>query len=315
MTKRFALLAIITALIAITVSKRILAGPVYIAVGDSSAFGKTDRTRNPSNGNRGYVSIFANHLGNKYYGGATPRVANFAIDGETSKSFFSGKVSDRASDDGVFHNTNYASYAPNYPSQNAMLLSRVSSELAQGNTIAAVTVQLGANDLFKVGEADGFLSKSPTEQRATVAEAISQYQQLYTQVLGEIRAILPNTALYVLGYTNPYAATPEHPFYAIADEAVQAVNMVSEGLANYFDAHYVDVYSAFLGHEADWTLITSGDYNVHPNDEGYRVIGEQLILASVPEPPSVVLLGVGIILAMGVIQLRRLRLYRVACTA
>lgn len=29
------------------------AGPIYVAIGDSSAFGETDRTRNPSNGTAG----------------------------------------------------------------------------------------------------------------------------------------------------------------------------------------------------------------------------------------------------------------------
>jgi lysophospholipase L1-like esterase len=311
-TKRFALLAAIAGLIAAATTARSSAEPVYIAIGDSSAFGETDRTHNPSNGNRGYVSMFANYLGQKYYGGNTPIVANFAIDGETSKSFFSGKVSDRASDDGVFHNTNYARYAPNYPSQNTMLLNRVTSELARGNTIAAITVQVGANDLFKVGEADGFTSKSATEQRAIVTSAITQYQQMYAQLLGEIRSILPNTALYVLGYANPFAATPEHPFHALAAEAVQGVDQVSKGLANYFGASYVDVYSAFLGHEADWTLIKSGNYNVHPNDQGYRVIGEKLILASAPEPSSIVLIGVGIFLALGACRMRRDRARLVA---
>ena len=48
------------------------AEPIYLALGDSSGFGETNRTRNPSNGDRGYVSPFADYLAGVY--GTRPTV-------------------------------------------------------------------------------------------------------------------------------------------------------------------------------------------------------------------------------------------------
>ena len=89
---------------------RSAAGPIYLALGDSSAFGETDRTRNPSDGDRGYVSRFADHLARRY--GVRPQVLNLALNGETTASWQTG--TGRASSDGHLLNTNYS--AP-YPAQ------------------------------------------------------------------------------------------------------------------------------------------------------------------------------------------------------
>jgi len=44
---------------ALSMHGRASADWVYLALGDSSAYGETNRTRNPSNGDRGYVKPFA----------------------------------------------------------------------------------------------------------------------------------------------------------------------------------------------------------------------------------------------------------------
>src|SRR6188768_4089476 len=85
---------------------RAAADNIYLAVGDSSAFGETNRTQNPSNGDRGYVAPFADFLAGQN-GGVRPTVINTAINGETTTSFFSGLVSDRDSLDGIFLNSRY----------------------------------------------------------------------------------------------------------------------------------------------------------------------------------------------------------------
>src|SRR5690242_8917127 len=65
------------------------ASMTYLALGDSVAFGETDFTHNPSNGDRGYVSLFADSLATQN-GGVRPNVVNLAIEGETTTSFSSG---------------------------------------------------------------------------------------------------------------------------------------------------------------------------------------------------------------------------------
>ena len=65
--------------------------------------------------------------------------------------------------------------------------------------------------------------------------------------------------------------------------------------AKAFGDRYVDTYTPFLGHEAQYTYIASSgtQYNVHPNALGYAVIANAM--HPVPEPSTVVVLGAGVI--------------------
>lgn len=277
------------------------AGPIYLALGDSSAFGETDRTRNPSNGDRGYVAAFADHLGTRL--GQRPTVVNLAIDGETTASFTSG--TGRSSDDGHLHNTHYG---PPYRTQRDTMRSELAAAAAAGNPIGTVTVQLGANDLFVVAEAAGFLDKTPAEQQAAVGQAIAALARNYAGILTELRAALPAAEMYLIGYHNPYGSSPEHPFYPLSDPAVQAVNQVVAGLAPNFGATYVDFYSVISGREKELTLIDDGTYNVHLNDAGYAVAAQELIRtssAATPEPGTLTLFAVACVGAAGFRRLTR----------
>ena len=78
---RTATLAIALALTALG-SGRIAVGEsmkTYIAIGDSMAFGETDFTHNPSNGDRGYVGGYADYLGTQN-GGVRPTVIDLGVD-------------------------------------------------------------------------------------------------------------------------------------------------------------------------------------------------------------------------------------------
>jgi len=70
---------------AILVQGRASADWVYLTLGDSSAYGETNRTQNPSNGDRGYERPFADYLATQN-AGVRPTVLNLAINGETSWS-------------------------------------------------------------------------------------------------------------------------------------------------------------------------------------------------------------------------------------
>jgi len=295
---RHGLLRAALLLAALAAPARADAWPVYLALGDSSAFGETDRTKNPSDGDRGYVAPFADFLA-KRYSGARPTVINTAVDGETSQSYFTG--SPRSADDGQRNNTNYA--AP-YATQQATMRALAAKALAGGGHVDVVTVQFGANDLFVVAEAPGFLGKSPAQQQAEVGAAIGKLQQNYVGILGEVRALFPDAEVYVMGYHNPYGSSPEHPFYPLGAPAVQGVNAVAAGVAPLFGARYVDVYSAVAGKEHELTLIDEG-YNVHLNDAGYAVAAERLVATATPEPGTLALCAVGLAGAAGFRRLRR----------
>lgn len=254
----------------------------YIALGDSVAFGETDFTKNPSYGDRGYVSKFADHLAASN-GGVRPNVVNLGVDGETTTSFFGGGQVLAP------QNLNYPSAST---SQNTLLVSKIASEQAAGNTIGAVTVSLGANDLFAVVGGPNFFSLSPAQQQQAILASMSTIQNNYTAMLTELKALAPTAAITVVGYYNPYPAVPGSPLAPLAGPAIQLLNAVIAGQAAAFGAKFVDTYAAFQGKEGSLTYITAppSGTNVHPNDAGYDAIA--IAINPVPEPTTFALLGV-----------------------
>jgi lysophospholipase L1-like esterase len=281
------------------------AGPIYLALGDSSAFGETNRTRDPSNGDRGYVAPFADFLATRN-GGQRPTVVNLAIDGETTGSWATG--TGRVSSDGLQNNANYARFAPSYPTQQAYFHQVVADAKARGDTIPTVTLQFGANDLDATAHAAGFGALDPAVQGALVRQTLGGVQQNYAAILADVKATLPDADLYVIGYHNPYAGDPSNPLAPLAAPAVQGLDQVVAGLGGAFGAKYVDFYHVILGREADLTLINSGDQmnNVHLNDAGYAAAAGELIrVASAPEPGTLTLLGIAAVGAAGYRRWRR----------
>ena len=293
-------IAVILAAVGVTMPE-VQAQPFYVVIGDSSAFGETNRTKNPSDGDRGYVKPFADYLAGKY--GIRPTVANFAINGETSGSFFAG--TGRVSSDGQGHNTNCNGLASPYAQyqrlQDSFSVPAVNAE------VKAVTVQFGANNLDAVASSPDFLALSAERQQNLVAAALGAFQADYANILGDVRQRFPNADLYTMGYHNPYNGDPSHPFYPLADSAVRALNQVIEGVSSVpqFDAHYVDVYGAINPDESTLTLMSTWQTDpvnyVHLNDDGYAAVSAELIgtahtavaVPSVPEPATLALAVVG----------------------
>ncbi len=283
---------------------------VYLALGDSSAFGETNRTRNPSDGDRGYVRPFADYLATRN-GGVRPTVVNLAINGETSGSFFTGVG--RVSSDGQGFNTNYAGRPDPFP-QYQELLNRNGLFAANGDRVRTVTVQLGANNLDGAASNPAFLLLTPEQQQAVVRGILVQVQADYVDTLGAVRGLYPTADVYAIGYHNPYNGDPSLPISAAADPAVRGLNQVIAGVAPAFGATYVDFYSAVHPNEASLTLISTISTDpvnyVHLNDRGYEAVSEELIEtaaarapAPVPAPPAVLLGAVGAVIFAG----RRLR--------
>ncbi|MDB5349666.1 MAG: hypothetical protein JWN86_913 [Planctomycetota bacterium] len=256
----------------------------YIALGDSLAFGETDFTHNPSYGDRGYVAKYADSLASQN-GGVRPNVVNLGVDGETTTSFFGGGQA------AAPLNLNYPSAST---SQNTLLTSKIASELAAGHTIGAVTISLGANDLFAVVGAPGFFALSPAQQQGAILASMSTIQNNYTALLTELHALVPNAAVTVVGDYNPYAALPAgaSPLVGLAGPAIQLLNAVIAGQASAFGAKYVDLYTPFIKHEGEYTYILAPPpgTNVHPNEFGYGVIANAI--NPVPEPSTMALMGV-----------------------
>ena len=273
-----------------------LAGSMtYLSIGDSIAFGETTFTQNPSNGDRGFVADYANYMAAQD-GGVRPNVVNLGIDGETTSSFLAGtgrvqSVPGSTDRSIASWNTNYADPTV---TQNVKFQQEIAAAKAAGNDVGVVTISLGANDLFKLAASPAFLSASPADQQAQLNQTLTQIASGYSVVLAEVRSLLPNAKVYALGEYNPFPGQPGNPLNGIAEYAIKGLNATIGAESRAFNAQYVDTYTPFVGHEANYTYIAAVPGDVHPNALGYSAIAGQIEAAAVPEPSTMAVLGLGL---------------------
>ena len=266
----------------------------YLAIGDSVGFGITNGASYTqfSNGDRGYVSLFADYLTTQNVG-LRPTVRNISIFGDDTVTL--GNTSNPAR----VLNTNY----PLFPAVSQ--LDFISTQIAQaslaGRPVQRVTVSMGANDLLGVVPQPGFLALPSLQQAALVFGALNTAQNNLASLYGSLRAQLPTAEIIAVGYYDPFAVLPGNPNPALTAGAINQLNQIIQATSTAFGARYVDVYSAFSGNEAVLTNMlldqTTTAPNVHPTDAGYQVIANQII----PTP------GAGLVMATGLVVLSRRR--------
>jgi lysophospholipase L1-like esterase len=261
---------------------------VYLSLGDSLAFGYTTvaTSTEPSFGDRGYVAPYADWLATRD-GGVRPKVVNLGITGESTASFFDTSNAARAVN---------LTYGGMSLSQSAKLAQVVSDEGALGNAIETVSVALGANDIFQVVLQPGFIDLPGAQQLGAIFAALQSALDNYTLAMTQVRSLLPEADLLIIGQYNPFAAVPESPASAFAPLIVDALNQINTNVASAFGGRYIDTFSAFAGNEAVYTqILLDGPpgSNPHPTPAGYAAIAAAMI----PAPSSAVVL-VGLIVGV-----------------
>ncbi|AST91749.1 SGNH/GDSL hydrolase family protein [Sutcliffiella cohnii] len=149
------------------------------------------------------------------------------------------------------------------------LLARLENEEIQSSLQNAdvIFITIGGNDLMKVIR-ENFLSLT--------FPLFEKEQQLYgarlTEVLEKTRSINENATIYLIGLFNPF-----YQFFQEIDEFNQVVtdwNDTSISVLNQFnDIQFIQVQDIFLQPEEDLLY----DDQFHPNENGYRLIGERVI--------------------------------------
>jgi lysophospholipase L1-like esterase len=244
-------------------------GRTYIALGDSLAFGVTNIVP-VSYGDQGYVKPYADWLATRH-DGVRPRVINLAISGETSDSFLTGVLPPWWGRD-ILKNLNYTS-----PTQIQFdkFLEAVAAEKAAGREVEVVSFANGANDLQALLVSPAFNAPG-ADQKALIDQTLESIFNNYITFLTRLRDELPRARLLLLNYYNPFEVlAPGDPINQIFTYAAGVHSAFVKRLARHYNGRFVDIYTPFVGHAAEYTYVLEG--NEHPNDLGYSVIAKQMI--------------------------------------
>lgn len=249
----------------------------YLAIGDSIAYGETNILP-VSYGDQGYVRLYADYLAEKF-DGVRPLVINLGVPGETSTSFFTATPPPGFLRQPLV-NLNYTSESQ---SQYSKLLAAIAAEKQAGHVITHVSFALGANDFLALASSPEFNAPG-ANQPLLVQQMLQRLLGNYAVILTQLRALLPHAKILLLNYHNPFAVFgPSNPLNQLSIEVLQAHSAMVKVLAKRFKGRFVDIYTPFLGHEAEYTHIMEIFVGlpvasaIHPNTVGYAVIAQQMI--------------------------------------
>ena len=186
------------------------AGELYLALGDSGAFGNDESTPSstmPNYGDQGYVRPFADFLGS-LNGGVRPQVVNLAISGELSSSFLTGIPPADWPNRAWSWNLNYPNATT---SQNSLMLSTLDTAHAAGDTVW-VTLNFGANDFAHLVASNEWQTATPRQQQVLFAQLLNQVALNYETVLTEVETHAPGAHILLPGFSDDLL--PSDPGYA-----------------------------------------------------------------------------------------------------
>lgn len=123
-----------------------------------------------------------------------------------------------------------------------------------------ITIDIGGNDILGC-------KRSPEKLWA----ALRHFKSNIFSILQELRILNSHAKVYLMDLYNPYPNG--HEMHDIAETWVTQFNSIirnAELTSQYRISGVANVYAAFKGNEAAYTLIEHG--NVHPNTLGHKVI-------------------------------------------
>ena len=236
--------------------------PLYIAMGDSLAFGVG--VTDPAG--EGYVALAHQALlGSDRYRSRGLQLVNLAVPGATSSDLLQPggqldaalrEIKARSDSDG--------------PEDDAEIIS----------------LNIGGNDLLTLATRDSPCLKDPggdpCQQR--LRSVLSTLQQSLQQALSRLREAAPSAGIYVLGLYNPYSGTGDTR-EGIAEAGVQQINGVIGAVVadEQLKVKMGEVFELFRGRGKQW-IAADG---IHPNEKGHRVLAEVLLASIDGRQPSI----------------------------
>ena len=218
---------------------------LYLSLGDSLAFGE-----GASSPNRNYAAGFRRYLEETY--GVAMEFRNFGVSGESTNSFVrrAAPQIDRAIAE----------------------IRRVQTDGIPETNVHAVTLSLGANDIFPVLQ-NKYCTDDPEGEICTreLEAATSTLEQNMDVILGSLReAAGPDTLIMILTYYNPFDLGTGLAFENVSDSTLDRLNQRIIRVAQRHQAKVADANSIFVDLSPALTHILAGD--IHPTDEGYAAL-------------------------------------------
>jgi lysophospholipase L1-like esterase len=268
----------------LVVSQLVLAGSVYLSLGDSLAFGYQPGMLTPSYGIQGYVSTFAGG-----YPGGFSQVINLGVPAETTTTFNTGGAI------GTLLNLNYLGGG----TQASLMQSTIAAQEAAGNTIGVVSLMLGADDLLNVNTSG--LTIAQVESAYDVTNALASLN--IQSIVQNLAALAPGAKILINQYYNPYdILAANDPMRIESDYGINELNTNLAAIAWQYHATVVNFGAVINGNIGLYTHMGDASPDIHLSNLGYQTAG-QLMLQAVPEPnPALALLP-----ALGLLLVRRKR--------
>ncbi len=155
-----------------------------------------------------------------------------------------------------------------------------------GPGVEVISLDIGGNDLLALAGRDSpcIADAASDACRQELGQMLGNLQKDLRRALSELRQAAPRAAVYVLDLYNPYSGTGD-PREVIADIGVQQVNgVIAAVLADpQLNIRPARVYELFQGHGRQW-IAADG---IHPNDSGHAVIAEVLLAVIEGRPVAI----------------------------
>jgi len=237
--------------------------PVYIALGDSLAFG-VGASDPPT---KGYVGLTFDALrkSDRYRQNGLG-LMNLSVPGATSSDLLiSGGQLDSALKE---------------------ITRRQGAGVSPGGDVEIISIDIGGNDLLALGGGDSACVSDPLGDacRQRFVKMLDGLKTNLTEVVQRLRKAAPTADIVIVGLYNPYSGTGgslEVP----GELAVQQLNGVLNTVASDPELHakMAPVFDFFRGRGRQW-IAADG---LHPNDEGHAVIAEALLATIQGRPPEI----------------------------
>jgi len=234
----------------------------YFALGDSLAAGVG--ASDPAT--KGYVAQFAQRIWGPLSLPQDPTAHwNLGIPGETSTSML----------------------APDGQLRRAVAeLDRRNKDDDPANDVRIITLDIGGNDILGTLQRPECTPDPGAQacQDILFQQVIPTLEENLKRILGALRkAAGPQVPILLLTLYNPFSGTGT-PLDSLGDALLPKINEIYFHVAPTFDVQVVDIFPIFQGKGPQLTHIARLD--IHPNDEGYRLMAEAMVAALTASAPT-----------------------------